>query len=374
MSHLYLHIPFCKQKCHYCDFYSIGNLNQKTEFIDALCREVELQADYLKNHRLETIYFGGGTPSVLSGKELLAIFESIEKHYAIANDCEITMECNPDDLTEEYIKMLQQTPVNRISIGAQSFDDRILSYLNRRHNAEQTIKAVKTLQENDFNNLSLDLIFGIPNQSLEQWESDLQLFLDLKIPHLSAYLLTVEEQTMFGKWQRNGTLTLPSAEASWEKYNFLNTFLNDNGYKHYEISNYAKRGFHSRHNSAYWQQESYLGLGPSAHSFNGISRQWNEANVRRYIQAVLKNNTLKEIEYLSKKDKYNDFIITRLRTANGFRSEEIKTHFSDYETIVNNVLEKYQGSDLLKTKQGRIALTEKGFFVSDSIMLDFIAE
>ena len=375
MSHLYIHIPFCRQKCHYCDFYSIGNLRRKDDFLKALFCEFELQKDYLNNRSLKTIYIGGGTPSVLSADDLLSLFETIGKYYQFSKNTEITIECNPDDLTKPYVEALKQTPVNRISIGAQSFDNDFLAMLNRRHTAGQIRDAVKRLQDSGFQNVSLDVMFGLPQQSFAHWKEEIQHFLSLDVPHFSAYLLTIEKNTVFGRWQQRGQLQQPSTETLWDMYRYLIDEMQKNGYEHYEISNYAKPNYTSKHNTAYWQQKPYLGLGPSAHSYNGVARQWNTANLVRYIEHLMQGKQLPfEHEVLSTKNKYNDLIITALRTKKGISFSFLKSAYPEFWPVFEKALQKYTESDLLEIGENSVHLSEKGFFVSDTIFVDFMAE
>ncbi len=312
MSALYVHIPLCLSRCFYCDFYSTTGLDRKGLLLDGICREMTLRKDYLRGEAIRTIYLGGGTPSLLSVKEIECVLAEIFKSF----DCrpeEITLEANPDDLSRQYIQELSKTPVNRISIGIQSFSDADLKRMNRRHTASQAINAVKMCQNAGLDNISLDLIYGLPGQTLEQWKKNLQIAVELQVPHISAYHLTYEKGTEFFRQWKQGAIFPAEESLSEAMFRTLRNTLKENGFHPYEISNFAKPGMESKHNSSYWNDIPYIGLGPSAHSYNRSSRQWNISDLNLYLEALKQGNLFYETEELDKNTRYNDFIITSLR-------------------------------------------------------------
>jgi oxygen-independent coproporphyrinogen-3 oxidase len=341
--HLYLHIPFCKQACHYCDFHFSTSLGQKSALVDALCTEIRLQKEYLPTSTLETIYFGGGTPSLLTERELVQIFETIHTHFTVAPTAEITLEANPDDLSADKLRMLRQY-VNRLSIGIQTFDEATLRWMNRAHTATEAANCVWLARETGFENMSVDLIYGIPNRDPSLWQLDLQKMLELKVPHLSAYALTIEPDTAFGRWQQKGKLPPADESLAADQFEELMEGLTQAGYEHYEISNFARLnhenvGHYARHNTAYWQRKSYLGIGPSAHSYNGHSRQYNIANNSRYIADIQKGNIPAELEELTIADQVNDYLLTGLRTQWGCSLPELSA-------LLGTDFAQHQASDL----------------------------
>ena len=317
MSGIYIHIPFCAKKCFYCDFFMSLSLKYKDDYLKALKQELKLRKNYLQNQSVETIYFGGGTPSLLNEKELNALFEEIYKDFNVSENPEITLEANPDDLSTEYLKNLRKTPVNRLSIGIQSFFDDDLKMMNRRHSAKESLFAVKEAQNVGFENISGDLIYGLPEMTTKKWEYNLQEFFKLKIPHLSAYHLTYEPNTVFFKYLKTKRIyEIPETE-SLKQFELLKQLAKAHNFIHYETSNFAKDGFFSKHNTGYWQQKHYLGIGASAHSYDGNSRQFNIKNLKEYITRVGETGAYFEKEILSDADIYNDYIITTLRTVWG---------------------------------------------------------
>ncbi|HLL94961.1 MAG TPA: radical SAM family heme chaperone HemW, partial [Spirosoma sp.] len=331
--HLYIHIPFCRQACHYCDFHFSTNLNHKSTLVDALCVEMGLQKNYLPTNVLETIYFGGGTPSLLTELELRQIFRQIQAQFTVSSSAEITLEANPDDLTPETLAMLRRY-VNRLSIGIQTFDEATLRWMNRAHTATEAETCVRLAREAGFDNLSVDLIYGIPKRTESLWTADLQKVLRLNVPHISAYALTIEPNTAFGRWEKTGKLPPADENLAAEQFEELTTALTGDGdassyYEHYEISNFAKPGHYARHNTAYWQRRPYLGIGPSAHSYNGHSRQYNIANNRRYIAEISRRMLPATIETLTTADQVNDYLLTGLRTQWGCSIAELNTLLGD---------------------------------------------
>ncbi len=371
MSGIYIHIPFCKKICYYCDFYFSLNLSNKAAFVEALLLEIEDRKTYLNHQKIKTVYFGGGTPTVLTINEIKLIFETLQKYHDLSEVTEITLEANPDDLTVEYLEALKQTPINRLSIGIQSFFDDDLRTMNRRHLAYDAELCVKNAQKLGFNNITIDLIYGLPTLTLDKWKTNIHKALSLNIQHISAYHLTIEKQTAFNKFVKNGTLQLPSEEQSEQQYEILVETLKQNGFVHYEISNFALPGFEAVHNSSYWKQIPYIGFGPSAHSFDGKSRQWNVSNNLKYISLLGSKQNYFEVEYLTKKDCFNEYILTSLRTIWGVDIEYLKNTFPEkYCSIFIAKMESYvlQGNAV---KLGNsIVLTNKGMFISDAILAD----
>ncbi|MDR3262125.1 MAG: radical SAM family heme chaperone HemW, partial [Tannerella sp.] len=327
MAGLYIHVPFCAKRCTYCDFFSQTEMGYKTAYVEAVLREVELRKDYLSGEPIETIYFGGGTPSQLQATDFERIFEIIHRFHDTVADAEITLEANPDDLTSAYLSTLQSLPFNRVSLGVQSFRDEDLRMLYRRHNSRQAVEAVRRCQEYGYNNLSIDLIYGLPGQTTERWEENLDVALALDVPHLSAYHLSYEEGTaLYRQWQ-TGAICQVNEETSVQLYYTLLYKLTAAGYLQYEISNFCKPDCFSRHNSSYWIGRKYLGIGPAAHSYDQLSRQWNIASLPEYIRGITCGEPFVEKEELDLRTQYNDYIITRLRTMWGIRLSDLRETF-----------------------------------------------
>lgn len=373
MAGLYIHIPFCEKRCLYCDFFSQTDSSSKEAFLQALLREMELRSDYLKGEELETVYLGGGTPSQLLPGELERIFRQIDRLYKVSATAEITLEANPDDLTPAYIQSLRKLPVNRISMGIQSFNDTDLTFLNRRHTARQAVEAVEQCRSAGFDNLSIDLIYGLPGQTPEAWESNLAQALRLDIPHLSAYHLIYEEGTpLYRQWQA-GKVRAVGEETSLRLFTLLIDRMKENGYLHYEISNFCRPDAYSRHNSSYWTGKPYLGLGPSAHSYNGESRQWNVSSLPDYIRSVGAGEPKIEIERLDDRMKYNDYIITGLRTQWGIDLKVIGERFgAGQSTYCIEQARPYLSNGTLKKTGEILQLSPQGIFISDGIMSDLL--
>jgi len=327
LAGVYIHIPFCKQACTYCDFHFSINQALKPQLVNAILKEIDLRAAYLENKNIQTIYFGGGTPSLLTEGELNAILNKIKNEFNVTVDAEITLECNPDDLTQEKLTQLKNAGINRLSIGLQSFDDDELKWMNRAHNAKESFECVRLAQEMGFENITIDLIYGSKFQTLKGWEQTLQTVIDLNIQHISAYNLTIESKTKLGLDRKKGHEPEVSDELSTEQFKLMIDILQKNKFVHYEISNFGKENFFSKHNSSYWKGVNYLGLGPSAHSFDGVSRQWNVSSNSAYIQKVNSGEPYFEKEVLSNKDRFNEYILTRLRTIWGCDMKEIEKEF-----------------------------------------------
>ena len=373
MAGIYIHIPFCKQRCSYCAFYSSTLFNIREKYIDALCKEISMRKNYIPQEGIKTIYLGGGTPSTLSIEDLEKIFNAIYKHYTIAENHEITIECNPDDLTPEYLTQLKQLPINRISMGIQSLNDTQLKHLGRRHNAEKAITAVSNARKAGFSNISIDLMFALPGSTIQEWNETLEQAIRLQPEHISAYNLMYEEGTAMHRALQRGDFRELSEEENVEQFQALIKMLRNAGYRHYEISNFAQPGYESRHNSSYWNDTPYIGCGAAAHSYNGTSREWNVSDIKEYIEGIEKGKRNFEIEYLSEEERYNDAILTRLRTSDGIPVEWIKENFNNalYEYMMQNA-EKQIKNGLLKENNKNLSLTEKGIFVSDAVIRELI--
>ena len=323
MSGIYLHIPYCKKACHYCNFHFSTQLKHIDDFLEALLLEINLRKSYLGATQVDTIYFGGGTPSVLDGHQIDRILSSLHNAFDIADACEVCLEANPDDLDLEYLQELKSVGVNRLSIGIQSFFDDDLTWMNRSHNASQAFDCIKNARSVGFENFSIDLIFGSPSSSGEKWFENIKQAKEMAIPHISCYGLTVEPRTALHHMVEKGKVEKPRDEEYVEQFEVTQDYLSEHGYDHYEISNYALAGFVSKHNSNYWKSVPYLGLGPSAHSFNGESRSWNVANNIKYINAIKEGLPFTETELLEPKDRYNEFVMTGLRTVWGCDEEDL---------------------------------------------------
>ena len=373
MAGIYIHIPFCKQRCTYCDFYTQVAPHLIPDLVDAIVKELHLRKDYLKNAAIETIYFGGGTPSVLSFSQFDSIFRAINELFEVNEDAEITFEANPDDLTPEFLSSISPLPFNRVSIGIQSFDDEDLKRVNRRHSGLQAINAVKACQAHGFENISVDLIYGLPSQSLEAWNKQLDIAFNLHVQHISVYGLTYEEGTRLWKQREMGKVNVVADDEMISMYEVLLAKMKENGFEAYEISNFSLPGYRSRHNSAYWQMNPYLGIGPSAHSFDGISRQWNVSSNKKFINALNTGENFFEKEELSQNDRYNDYVMVSLRTTEGISLKYIEENFG--ANFVNYCImnaEKFIQSNKLKFDNNKIYLTYKGIQISNMIISELM--
>jgi oxygen-independent coproporphyrinogen-3 oxidase len=373
MAGIYIHIPFCKTLCSYCDFYHIISQTDYQTFVDALVRESVLRREYTGNEDISTIYVGGGTPSVLSVKEIKAILRNIIKTYPVVDSCEITIEMNPDDINKDYLKSLKDTGVNRVSLGIQSWRDADLKLLNRRHNAAQGAFALEETIKAGFQNVTIDLIWGIPGLTSQDWSSNLDFSFSFDIQHLSAYNLTIEPGTVFWKMKEKGLLSEIDEEESNTQFHLLIEKAELAGFVQYEISNFGKPGYFSIHNSNYWKQVNYLGLGPSAHSFNGYSRQWNVRDVRKYIKSVNSGSPLFEKEELDKKTRFNEYIMTSLRTMWGIDLDYVEQTFDKegYDYIIN-LAGKLINYGLMKPDKKTLVLTNQGKMISDNIISELM--
>lgn len=370
---LYIHIPFCKSRCIYCNFFSSVSLNNKEKYINALCREIELRHKYLNTTKLSSIYFGGGTPSLLRKKDFDRIFGQIKRYFEITPQTEVTIECNPDDIDNDFLQTLRLFPFNRISIGIQTFDDEQLRFLNRRHNGTQAKESIRCLQASGFNNISADLIYSLPSQTIEQWSNDIDTLLSLDIQHISAYSLTYEEGTKLYSLLKNKQISPVSDDDSWLFFTTLRQKLAVAGFEHYEVSNFALSERHSQHNSGYWSGKHYLGIGTSAHSYNGASRSWNISNIPKYCHLIEQGKPFAEQEILSNTDKYNEFVFLSLRTARGIELNRLKSDFgASLADYCLKCADKYLKNNTLEIVANHLRLTEKGIFVSDGIMSDLM--
>lgn len=366
MSGIYLHIPFCKQACHYCDFHFSTSLALKNSLISALQKELIGRKQYLGSSNVQTIYFGGGTPSLLTPEELQRILETIQHNYSLDLK-EVTIEVNPDDLDEEKLLALKGLGFNRLSIGIQTLDDAILHFMNRAHTSREGLNSVRLAQKVGFENISIDLIYGIPGLSLDKWKASLDEVHQLGIQHISAYCLTIEDKTVFGHRQQKGQLEEMEDEAVLDQIDVMNKALEGWGFERYEISNFAQKGFISRHNSSYWSGKKYLGIGPSAHSYDQQSRQWNVSNNARYIDMIEKEEFIYEREELTAKDITNEMLLTGLRTIWGVTLSQLPI---DIENIKGSTLKELMDNDFIKLENGTLLLTDKGKVFADKIAAD----
>jgi oxygen-independent coproporphyrinogen-3 oxidase len=366
MSALYLHIPFCKQACHYCDFHFSTNFRNKKEVVDAICKEIELQQNYLSNKKLNSIYFGGGTPSLLNESELTQIFETISKYFSSDAQTEITLEANPDDLNIEKLQLVKRLGINRLSIGIQSFNDEHLRYMNRSHTAQEAQNCIKDARQMGFESLTIDLIYGIPSPNHASWKKDLEICVALELPHISSYCLTIEDKTAFGHWLKKGKIKAIDDDFAVEQFELLVNTLQKNKYQHYEISNFALKDSYSQHNSNYWKKGAYLGVGPSAHSYNGESRQYNIANNRQYVLKISEGKIPCQIEVLTHKDHINEYIMTSLRTQWGCDLDFLAKEFQhQFDKEVMQEIQNLQKEGLIFIDGKIIKLTLRGKLFAD---------
>lgn len=372
MAGIYIHIPFCKSRCIYCGFYSTTLLDLRKKYINAVCREMELRKNYIREP-FSTIYLGGGTPSLLDEAELTKLFLYINNVYDVDRNAEITMECNPDDITPKFTNMLSRLPINRVSMGAQTFADSRLRLLHRRHNSDEVKHAVKLLREAGIKNISIDLMFGFPDESLSQWKEDISAALALNVEHISAYSLMYEEDTPLWKMLDTGKVKEIDEELSLTMFKELVCQLTDAGYEHYEISNFARPGYRSRHNSNYWHQVPYIGLGAAAHSFDLNSRQWNVADLKLYIEEINNGIIPMEREELDNDTTFNDIITTALRTSDGIDLNALETRLGKrYRNTLISAAGKHLEQGLLEIRHDRLRLTAEGIFISDMVMSDLM--
>jgi oxygen-independent coproporphyrinogen-3 oxidase len=371
MAGIYIHIPFCKQACHYCDFHFSTNTTLREKLVDSLIAELRMQRLYLKGESIQTLYFGGGTPSLLPAGELSGLIQCVNEVFSLAPNAEITLEANPDDMSPAYLEALRELGINRLSVGIQSFDDRVLNFLNRAHSASSAVSAVAHAREAGFENISIDLIFAIPDMTNDEWITNIQKALALQPDHISAYSLTIEPKTVFGNWSRNGRLHPVDDTLAAGQLEMLMDELVAAGFRQYEISNFARPGYESRHNSSYWKGTHYLGIGPGAHSFDGESRQANVRNNHLYIKEIDQGRIPADREMLSREDKINEYILTALRTDKGIDLSWLRTHLGyDLGREHAAYLADLRTRQLIATEDDRLILLRRGKLVADQIAGD----
>ena len=375
MAGIYIHVPFCKSFCNYCDFYSVTDNNNYESFVQAVLVETGMQARYLDGETVETVYLGGGTPSLLTVAQTGQIISAVRKNFTVSDDPEITVEVNPDDVYEEYFRELAGTGVNRVSLGVQSWNDKRLKYLGRRHDAAQSAKALHLAFKEGFVNVSVDLIYGIPGMTTGDLKHDLEETFAFPVTHLSAYHLTIEEGTRFGKMKKEKKLAETDEETSNAMFSLLGSICREKGFIHYEISNFAREGYISRHNSAYWKQVPYLGLGPSAHSFNRTSRQWNISDVKKYIRSISGGKVPFEKEDLDKLTTFNEYVMTSLRTMWGIDLGHVEAYYDkELHDYLVNLSGKYIRYGLMHREKNTLVLTDQGRMISDNIIAELLME
>lgn len=374
MAGIYIHIPFCRKACHYCNFHFTTSRNYQDRMVEAILSEIKERADYLGDTSIQSIYFGGGTPSLLTGEQIDSIFKVIDENWKILSDAEITLEANPDDLSIEFLSMLRNTPVNRLSIGIQSFHDKELEWMNRAHNAAQALGAIALAKSYGFEKLTADLIYGLPGQTMKDWEENIQTMLGTGIGHISAYALTVEPRTALGNWVKKGKVVIPADDQVREQFDLLIDELIAAGLDQYEISNFARTGEEAVHNANYWRGLPYLGIGPSAHSYNVEEREWNEAHNIHYMEGIERGERPFEKEVLSVQDKYNELVMTRLRTRWGVKKLELLAlgeqwleHFLEHAPAAEEKGWINRGHDTF-------TLTPEGKHWADQVAATFFAE
>lgn len=373
MPGIYIHVPFCKTRCIYCDFYSTTRDDLKRRYVQALCKELKMRRDYLKGAPVETVYFGGGTPSQLDEEDLATIFDTLQEVYGLEHVLEITFEANPDDLTESYLAMLRNFPINRVSMGIQTFDDATLRLLHRRHTSQEAKEAVRRCKEAGLRNVSIDLIYGLPGETEEMWANDLNEALSLRPHHLSAYLLTYEEGTPLYRMRADHQVNEVDEDLSLLFFQMLADTMKGAGFIHYELSNFCRPGRQSRHNTSYWRGTPYLGCGPSAHSFDTVSREWNSPSLMDYITQIERGERPYGKETLTPDMRYNEYVMTGLRTIWGISIYKIRQQFgSPRLRYLERMAAPHIGRGTMVLRNGHLKLTEEGFFVSDDIISDLM--
>ncbi len=373
MAGIYIHIPFCKKKCHYCDFYSTTGSELIQDLINSENQEISFRKDYLKGESVSSVYFGGGSPSMLSIGQVESLIKNIYDHFNISSEAEITFECNPDDVDLNYLKNLRELGINRLSIGIQSFDDRVLDFLNRRHNSRQAEEAVHWARKAGFTNVSIDLMYAIPGMDNEIYRNSLLKAVNLKTEHISAYNLSIEPNTVLYWKQEKGLLNAIDEETSLYQFEMTMESLKERGFKHYEISNYALLGYESKHNWLYWSNGKYLGIGPSAHSYDGESRQWNVSNTKEFVESDRMDSRISNREFLTEVDFFNEYILTSLRTCEGIVVSYVKNKFNIkiYNHFLSILYKFVNEGYMKKLDRGRWALEKKGIFVLDFVIREF---
>lgn len=373
MAGFYVHIPFCRQACRYCDFYFTVSLKYKEELVNSIIKEINNKRQYYEKYEFKTLYFGGGTPSVLKERDLQRIISEIRTHYNFISQPEITLEANPDDLSPAYLRMLRKESINRLSIGIQSFHNKDLKLMRRSHNASQALSSIKNAQDAGISNLNIDLIYGTPGMSFIEWQENLDIAFEQNIPHISAYHLTFEAGTVFDHWRKQNKIIPIEEEESLKQFKYLIEITAQKEFLHYEISNFAKKGYLSEHNKNYWNGIPYLGIGPSAHSYDGKSRFWNISSIKQYIDKTRNGSyNYTENELLSNTDRYNEYILTSLRTMWGIDLDEILQAFgNDYVKYTEKIAADFLRKKLLKKNEKKILITPQGIFLADQIIREF---
>lgn len=366
MAGIYFHIPFCKQACHYCNFYFTTSTRYLSESAHALIKELKMRKDYVKGEEIGTIYFGGGTPSMLPAHDIQSLIDAVKEEFLCSNEMEITMEANPDNLTDEYLLALKKTDVNRFSIGIQSFFEEDLKWMNRAHRADEASRCLSKVKEYGYDNISVDLIFGVPVSTKERWEENLKILSKFKPNHISCYALTVEPDTALDHHIKQGISPAVIDEAVEEQFYMAHDFLETMGYKHYEISNYAISGKESKHNSSYWKGQKYLGIGPGAHSFDGVTRGWNIAHLPKYMGMIERGESALTEEQLSEKDHFNEFVMTGIRRLEGIEIEKIHTRFPDYMGHFEKALKEVP-KEYIDLEGDRLKLSRMGLLFADFV-------
>lgn len=375
MAGIYLHIPFCRKACHYCNFHFSTSLNAQNDFVVALVQEINLRKHYLQGQTIRTIYFGGGTPSLLHQDELRKILDALYEHFTIEPDAEVTLEANPDDLKPDNLQLWKAAGINRLSVGVQSFFEEDLIWMNRSHSAEQARESMNLIRDAGFDNYSMDLIFGYPLLDMPKWQKNMAWMIEAGVPHISCYGLTIEPKTVFHHQQMKGQWAGVDQDVQAVQYEMLMKTLTQQGYRHYEISNFALPGREAIHNSQYWKGDWYLGLGPSAHSFNGESRQWNVSHNQQYIRGIMKAEQVFDLEYLSERDQINEFILTQLRMDTGIALDWLQERLSEqqwtnWQIKMKRLIEQEQ----IYLRDHRAILTPTGKLYADGIAADFFLD
>ena len=371
---IYIHIPFCRKACHYCNFHFSTNISYIDRMVDAICREIELTTDFLTDKDLNSIYFGGGTPSVLTSDQLERIFIVLKQYYNWNEQCEITLEANPDDMNIDKMQSWLSLGINRLSVGIQSFDDEDLNFMNRSHNAAEAISCLQLARGVGFRQFSLDLIYGSPTTDMNKWQQNIEIALSLHPEHISAYSLTVEEKTALHHQVKTGKAQAPDDSLSSEQFAVLISRLNQEGYIHYEISNFAKEGHFAKHNSSYWKNKPYLGIGPSAHSYTCHLRRWNIANNQKYMSSIESGVIPSESEFLSIEDRYNEMVMTGLRTMWGVDIKSIRDLGPQFETHFKRVIDSGIVENMIICDEGVFTLSEQGKHFADRVAMEFFWE
>ncbi|MBK7221581.1 MAG: radical SAM family heme chaperone HemW [Saprospiraceae bacterium] len=368
MAGIYVHIPFCKQACYYCNFHFSTQLNNREAMVAAICKDIDLRHNYLTERKLNTLYFGGGTPSLLNRSMLASIIDRIHDHFEVEEGAELTFECNPDDITPDYLTELRSLGINRLSLGIQSFFDADLQFMHRAHSGTEALKSLELIKQAGFDNISLDLIYGSPTTTDKMWQYNVQSLIDAGVPHISAYCLTIEDNTVFGRWHKQKRMEAIDDEKASRQFYYLLDALENAGYHAYEISNFAMPGFEAVHNSNYWSGVPYLGVGPSAHSYNGKERQWCVANNARYLKSIDEDRVDVQNEVLTRADLCNEMIMTRLRTSSGLDIDELSHHFGDeYTNVIIKGLDTAEMKEHTIREGSRVRLSRNGKMMADRL-------